>query len=523
MAGMSIISIRRYAKRLLAPVIIVLVVAMMVGVFYIGFPMMTKENTGYVGPSIRVNGQKVSDEDFSNFMAQAGQQASQFAQYGMSYSDAQIRDSAINLAVQNIAFEQEMDKVKSKIKVSGSEVDDLIQKYLPTEEEVQSFMERQGLTSKSQLKKMVQKSLEQQKFIAYKAKQLKIAVSRSEILGQLDQITVSHILIGLKDQNNQPRSDAQALQLAKEVYQKASGGSDFAALAKQYSDDPGSKDKGGTYGPMGVDQFKSSMAKEFVNGALALKVGQISAPIKTQYGYHIIRLDAHGLPTGSEYKEKYSQVRDALLLQKAQQSPAYSDWMQKVNRKALGKLELLDPGLRAFRLKNEQKWQEAAEAYEKALKKGYYKSRVDTYIDASDVYVQMKQADKAIDLLKKAPAMVTADSFDYQAALANAYKANGNAAKAKSILVKWGQEHSDDIQTHAKLKDIYTSWNLTDLAAQETQAIADMQKQQAEKDKAYQETLNQKQAGVGQATQTVQPGQAGQTQPAATAPTPVKK
>ncbi len=513
MGNMSIMSIRRYAKRILAPVIIVLVVAMMVGVFYIGFPMMTKENTRYVGPSISVNGQKVSDEDFNNYMAQAGQQASQLAQYGMSYSDAQIRDSAINMAVQNIAFQQEMDKVKSKIKVSGSEVNNLIHKYLPTEEEVQSFMERQQLTSKSQLKKMVQKSLEQQKFISYKAKQLKISVSRSEILGQLDQITVSHILIGLKDQNNKSRTDAQALQMAKEVYQKATSGQDFAALAKQYSDDPGSKDKGGTYGPMGVEQFKNSMAKEFVDGALALKAGQISTPVKTQYGYHIIKLDAHGLPTGSEYKEKYNEVRDGLLLQKAQQSPAYSDWMQKVNRKALSKLEILDPGLRAFRLMSEQKWQEASEAYEKALKKGYYKSRVDTYIDASQVYIQLKQADKAISILKKAPAVSTGN-FEYQAALANAYKANQNMAKAKAILAKWGQEHADDIQTHAKLKDIYTSWNLTDLASQETQAIANMQKQQAEKDKAYQESLNRKQSAAGQTDQT---------QPAASQPTPVKK
>ncbi len=508
--GMSILSIRRYAKRILAPVILVLVVTMMVGVFYIGFPMMTKENTGYTGPSIKVNGQKLSDEDFNNYMAQAGQQASQFAQYGMSYTEAQIRDSAINMAVQNIAFQQEMDKVKSKIKVKGSEVDNLIHKYLPTEEEVQSFMERQGFTSKRQLKDMVKKSLEQQKFIAYKAKQLKVNVSRAEILGQLDQITVSHILIGLKDQNNKSRTDAQALQLAKDVYQKATSGQDFAALAKQYSEDPGSKDKGGTYGPMGVDQFKGSMAKEFVDGALALKVGQIGAPVKTQFGYHIIKLDARGLPTGSEYKEKYNEVRDNLLLQKAQQSPAYSDWMQKINRQALNKLEILDPGLRAFRLKNEQKWQEASEAYEKALKKGYYKNRVDTYTDASEVYIQLKQAAKAISVLKKAPAALV-NNIEYQEALANAYKANQNMAQAKAILVKWGQAHADDIQTHARLKDIYTSWNLTDLAAQETQTIANMQKLQAEKDKAYQESLNQKQSVVGQ------------TQPAVSQPTPVKK
>jgi Parvulin-like peptidyl-prolyl isomerase len=514
--GMSILSIRRYAKRLLAPVIIVLVVAMMVGVFYIGFPSMTKENTAYVGPSIKVNGQKLSDAEFNNYLMQASQQASQFAQYGMAYSDAQIRDSAISMAVQNIAFDQEMQKVKSKIKVSNSEVNDLIKKYLPTEEELQSFMERQGFDSKNQLMKAVRQDLERQKFIQYKAQQLKITVPRADIVAQLEQITVSHILIGLKDSNNKPRTDAQALQQANEVYQKVTSGGDFAQLAKQYSDDPGSKDKGGTYGPMPLDQFKTSMAKEFVDGALALKAGQISKPVKTQFGYHIIRLDAEGVPTGSEYKEKYKQVHDSLLVRKAQESPAYTDWVQKINRKAQNNLEILDPGLRAFRLKNEQKWEEASVAYEKAMKKGYYKNRLDTYIDASDVYVQLKQVQKAIALLKKAPVALITDSIDYQIAMANAYKADNKLNQAEAILGKYGAEHADDVNVHNKLKEIYTSWNLNDLAAGETQKIADIQKQEQEKAKQYQESLNQKQSGtVGTGTENVKP--------AVSQPTPVKK
>jgi parvulin-like peptidyl-prolyl isomerase len=500
MMGMSILSIRRYAKRILAPVIVVLVVAMMVGVFYIGFPNKSNENGVYAGPSIKVNGQKVSDSDFNGYIAQATQQANQFAQYGMAYSEAQIRDTAINMAVQNIAFDQEMQKVKSKINVSGSEVDDLIKKYLPTEEELQTFLEQKQIASKAELKKVVMKDLERQKFIQYKAKQLKVSVSRSDIMGMLEQITVSHILIGLKDSNNKPRTDAQALQLANQVYQKVTSGGDFAGLAKQYSDDPGSKDKGGTYGPMGVDQFKGSMAKEFVDGSLALKVGQISTPIKTQYGYHIIKLDSRALPTGSEYKEKYKQISDSLLVRKAQESPLYTDWVQKINRKALNKLEILDPGLRAFRLQTEQKWQESAEAYGKALKKNYYKNRVDTYIDASNVYVQLKQPKEAIAILKKAPAAST-DTVDFQAVLANAYKADNNIAKGKAILVKYGQAHADDAKIHSKLKDIYTAWNLTDLAAKETLILADIQKQEQEKMQQYQESLKQ-QPGNGQESQT---------------------
>ena len=108
MGTMSIMSIRRVAKRLLAPVIIVLVVAMMVGVFYIGFPAMNKpgDSSTYVGPSIKVNGQQVKDADFNTYLAQAGQQAQQYAQYGMSYSEAQIRDTAVSMAIKDIAFQQ---------------------------------------------------------------------------------------------------------------------------------------------------------------------------------------------------------------------------------------------------------------------------------------------------------------------------------------------------------------------------------------------------------------------------------
>jgi parvulin-like peptidyl-prolyl isomerase len=512
--GMSIMSIRRFAKRLLAPVIIVLVVAMMVGVFYIGFPAMTKPSTGYVGPSIKVNGQKLSDEDFNNYMMQASQQASQFAQYGMTYSDAQIRDTAINMAIQNMAFDQEMQKVKSKIKVSNSDVDGLIKKYLPTEEELQSFMERQGFASKNDLKKAVRKDLERQKFIQYKAHQLKVTVSRSEILGQLEQITVSHILIGLKDGNNKPRTDGQALQLANEVYQKATTGGDFAQLAKQYSDDPGSKDKGGVYGPMPTGQFKASMDKQFVDASLALKAGQISKPVKTQFGYHIIRLDAEGLPTGSDYKEQYKQVRNNLLIQKAQGSPAYTDWVKKIALQAQKNMEIIDPGLRAYRLKTESKWAESAKAYEKALTKDYYKNRPDTYIDASDVYLQLKQPKSAIALLKKAPAAAS-DAIDYQVALANAYKANNEAAKGQSILVKYGQSHADDVKIHSTLKDVYTSWGLTALAAQETQTIADIQKKEQENLQKYQQGLQQQAPGAASNNPS--------EQPAAATPAPVKK
>jgi len=83
-----------------------------------------------------------------------------------------------------------------------------------------------------------------------------------------------------------PRDDAQALARIIEVQQKLGSGGDFAKLAKEYSDDPGSADQGGDLGWFG----RGRMVPEFEEGTFKLEPGQTSGPIKTAYGYHIVQV-----------------------------------------------------------------------------------------------------------------------------------------------------------------------------------------------------------------------------------------
>ncbi len=76
---------------------------------------------------------------------------------------------------------------------------------------------------------------------------------------------------------------------AKTIEDQLAKGADFAALAKQYSTDTGSATKGGDLGWFG----KGAMVPEFETAAFSLKVGEISQPVKSQYGYHIIQVLAH--------------------------------------------------------------------------------------------------------------------------------------------------------------------------------------------------------------------------------------
>jgi peptidyl-prolyl cis-trans isomerase D len=107
-----------------------------------------------------------------------------------------------------------------------------------------------------------------------------------------EQVHVRHILISAPENaSDKEKAEAKAETVEKQLKQ----GGDFAALAKQYSDDPGSKDKGGDLGFF----TRGQMVKPFEDAAFKLKPGQISDPVETRFGYHIIKLEALN-PAGTD-------------------------------------------------------------------------------------------------------------------------------------------------------------------------------------------------------------------------------
>lgn len=123
--------------------------------------------------------------------------------------------------------------------------------------------------------------------------------------------TVSHVLIGTVDPQTQEekRTNEEALERAEEVRAKLLGGADFSATAKEYSDDEGSIENGGTYKDWNLYQF----VEEFRDAALELPLHQISEPVETMYGYHIIRVDDRKVPGFDEVKD---QIVNGIMQQK---------------------------------------------------------------------------------------------------------------------------------------------------------------------------------------------------------------
>lgn len=112
--------------------------------------------------------------------------------------------------------------------------------------------------------------------------------------------TVSHILIGTNDPatGQETRTKEDALKRANEVKGKLDAGEDFAALAKDYSDDPGSKNEGGKYENAAI----SGWVPEFRDAAATLPLNTISDPVETSFGYHVMKVESRQTKTLDEVK-----------------------------------------------------------------------------------------------------------------------------------------------------------------------------------------------------------------------------
>ncbi len=112
-------------------------------------------------------------------------------------------------------------------------------------------------------------------------------------------------------------------------------GGNFAALAKQYSTDPGSKDKGGELGWF----RRGQMVPSFDKAAFSLPVGQISQPVKSPFGYHIIQVQARKPGVTATLANSQQKITD--LLQQQQEAPLIQPFLQQLQAKA--NIQINDP------------------------------------------------------------------------------------------------------------------------------------------------------------------------------------
>jgi len=239
----------------------------------------------------------------------------------------------------------EADKAKGKEAVEKQFA--LILKRAGSAEALNRQLKSVGMTEEELRAKMAEEATAQ----AVLERELKVAVTDDAVKKFYDEnparfeeperVRASHILLSTLDSaTRQPLADDKKTakrKQAEDLLKRARAGEDFAKLAQEYSEDPGSKDKGGEYTfPRG------QMVPEFEAAAFSLNTNQISDIITTQFGYHIIKLNEK-MPA---HKVELAKVSDELKegLKRQEMEKLLPDYMEKLKQD--GNVEILDEKLK---------------------------------------------------------------------------------------------------------------------------------------------------------------------------------
>lgn len=272
-----------------------------------------------------VDGEQISKSDFDALIARAKTSYEQnkraFPKVGTPEYKT-LQNQAVQYLVQQEKYRQKADDLD--IKVEDKEVNERLkqvkdQYFNGDDRKYEANLKQQGLTQE-QVRREIENQLISEKiyekvtegvkvtddeisdYYGKNKKNYKVAASRD----------VRHILVAKKA-------------LADDIHSQLENGGNFAALAKKYSTDPGSKQNGGK-----LTVRKGETVPQFDKVAFELKKGQLSQPVKTQYGWHLIEaLSDVKPPSTTALKDVKEQIRQQLLQEKRQK--AITDWSKDTN------------------------------------------------------------------------------------------------------------------------------------------------------------------------------------------------
>jgi foldase protein PrsA len=273
-----------------------------------------------------VGGAHVTKDDLQALMGRAKKsydaQKRAFPKAGSSEYE-QLKGQAITFLVQRAEISEEASK--QSIDVSDAKVDQEIARYKKqfyggSDARYEKAVKQQGLTDQ-QAREEIRAQLVSQALFKKITGSVKVTDadikayynSHKTQYGQPESRDVRHILVPSKS-------------LADSLYAQLKGGANFAKLAKRYSKDPGSAANGGK-----LTVSKGQTVPQFDKVAFSLKKGQLSPPIKTQYGYHIIQaLSAVKPATTTPFSKVSASIRQQLEQQR--KNDKMTKWLESTKK-----------------------------------------------------------------------------------------------------------------------------------------------------------------------------------------------
>lgn len=156
-----------------------------------------------------------------------------------------------------------------------------------------------------------------------------------------EQRRARHILIAVGPERSEEEAKAEVEALREELEQGAA----FEELAKQHSDDPGSSTQGGDLGLFA----RGAMDPAFEQAVFALEKGGVSEPVRSSYGYHLIKLEAIQPPAGRPFEQVRDEIRRELRMQEAE--PQFYDVLDRATNLAYEHPDTLEVAAETLDLK----------------------------------------------------------------------------------------------------------------------------------------------------------------------------
>ncbi|WP_408954819.1 peptidylprolyl isomerase [Natroniella sp. ANB-PHB2] len=392
------------------------------------------------GPIAVVNGEEVLYQDYSH------QLNNYLRQYGGQISGEQIlelKDQVLNSMIEQHLILQEVENRGIDPVVSDEEVeeqmDQIIEMYSSSEEEFEQLLEQSGVTIE-QVKEDLRINLAHQKGIEKLIDQVQdgVEVSEDELIQSLEEVTASHILIQTDD-----KTDEEAKTKAEEVLELVKEGRDFVELAEEYSEDP-SAQQGGELGSFG----RGEMVSEFEDAAFALEVGEISDLVKTNFGYHIIKVTDKQEASDEEIAEQREELIDEMLVDKQQRT--LNDLVVELKEDA--EIEIKDSELEAFNAAQDGNYEEALASYQTAIAENpnaYY-----LYNNLAEVYRAMGDREQIVTTYQEAIDRYP-EQISFYKNLGQLYLEDDKTEKAIDIYQQGLAENEDEAELYLMLGDLY--------------------------------------------------------------------
>lgn len=457
-------------------IILVVVAAFVLTLLYVGGGTFFGGGPS-AGAVAKVNGREISSIQLQGAYLNA---LALYRQYGQSVSRAQ--EEAVRYDVLRSLVDRELilqAARKERVQVGRSEIDARLAEIKESwGDQYQEVLRQEGLTER-ELRSLIEEDLlvstmrERKSEANLTDEEVRRAYDES-----LERRRVRHILVAPEVVDGEPDWNA-ALEEAEALLARIRSGEEFAALAREHSDDPGSAGSGGD---LGVISRNESFVEEFLDAAFSLEVGEVSEPVRSAFGYHLIEVTEQSVEEGRPFDDVKELLRSELEAERAQAN--WFEWLEAQRQAAT--VEILDAQLRARHLASNGMISQAIAQYREALEL----RPNDPYLHfhLAQALTEVEALDEALEEYRIAAELAVSDP-QLWFVLGLEHQERGEREAAKDALLKASEYSPTNLSLHQMLAELFAELGYDDLSAAEAQKAEELQALFVEQLRRQQEQL----------------------------------